>query len=73
MIEKSRMFLATSNKCFYLQHSAPPPVLPTADTWRPGAVTQASVRDQPRHDQTRTEEHPGAGDSDDDDEEQLDR
>lgn len=50
-----------------LQQTAPPPLMP--ESWRPVSSKQASVRDQPRYDQTITEEHPGVGDSDDDDDE----
>ena len=39
--------------------------MPSADTWRPGTVAQ-TVRQQPRYDQEKAEEHPGAGDSEDD-------
>jgi len=36
------------------------------ETWRPGAAGVESVRQQARYDHSRTEEHPGAADSDDD-------
>jgi len=41
--------------------------VPRAETWRPGAAGLQSVRQQGRYDQSRTEEHPGAGESDDED------
>jgi len=43
-------------------------VAPRAETWRPGAAGLESVRQQARYDQSRTEEHPAAGESDDEDE-----
>ena len=42
-------------------------VAPRAKTWTPGAAGLQSVRQQARYDQSRTEEHPGAGESDDED------
>jgi len=46
-------------------------VAPRAETWRPGAAGVESVRQQARYDQSRTEEHPAAGESDDDEKEEY--
>ena len=42
-------------------------VAPRAETWTPGAAGLQSVRQQARYDQSRTEEHPGVDESDDED------
>jgi len=41
--------------------------MPSAETLRPGSFSQKSVPEQPRY-QIQTEEHPGVGDSEDEEE-----
>jgi len=62
----SLTYLVT-NLCVVFQRSAAT-VAPRVESWRPGAAGIESVRHQARYDQSRTEEHPAAGESDDEDE-----